>query len=122
PHPKEFERLAGSWKSDEEKMEMLRDYAIQHQVVCLLKGMHSIVATPSGNLYFNSTGNNGMATAGTGDVLLGIITSLCAQGYESSKAAVIGAYYHGLAGNSAAKHFGVSALNSTDLLNYLKIE
>ncbi len=119
PHPKEFERLAGKWSHDFEKLDMLRSFASKYGVVTVLKGAHTAVCTPAGRCYFNSTGNPGMATAGSGDVLTGIITGLLTQGCSPEKAAVLGVYLHGLAGDLAAKQLGQRSLIAGDLIDFL---
>jgi NAD(P)H-hydrate epimerase len=119
PHPKEFERLAGETSGEYERLEVLQKFAREHQVVVVLKGAHSAIATPLGELYFNSSGNPGMATGGTGDVLTGIITSLLAQKYTSVEAAVLGVYFHGLAGDYAAREHGFNALTASDVISHL---
>jgi len=116
PHPKEFERLAGKWKDDFERLQKQREFAMKNQVVVVLKGAHTSICTPRGDCYFNSTGNPGMATAGSGDVLTGILTSLLAQGYSSVEAAILGVYLHGLAGDLAARKLGVEALIAGDIV------
>jgi NAD(P)H-hydrate epimerase len=110
PHPKEFERLAGKWKNDFERLEMQRQFAVKYGVVVVLKGAHTSVCLPDGNCYFNSTGNSGMATAGSGDVLTGLITGLIAQSYPPATAAIMGVFIHGLAGDIASKKTGGHAL------------
>lgn len=102
PHPKEFERLAGSSNNHFERLEQLKHFAQQHQVVVVLKGAHTAIALPNGEVYFNSTGNPAMATAGSGDVLTGFIVALLAQGYLAHQAAILGVYLHGQAGDQAA--------------------
>ncbi len=119
PHPKEFERLAGKWSDDFEKIEMQRDFARKYNVIVVLKGAHTSICLPSGKCYFNSTGNPGMATAGSGDVLTGIITSLLAQKYSPEKAAVLGVYVHGSAGDIAAKQEGQISMLAGDIINNL---
>ena len=116
PHPKEFERLAGKWDNDFERLEKQREFAKRNQVVVVLKGAHTSICTPRGDCYFNSTGNPGMATAGSGDVLTGILTALLAQGYASVEAAVLGVYLHGLAGDLAAKKLGQEAVIAGDII------
>lgn len=101
PHPKEFERLVGSTANHFERLQALLDFAKQHRVYVVLKGAHTAIATPEGECYFNSSGNPYMATAGSGDVLTGIITALLAQGYTSFESALLGVYYHGKAGDMA---------------------
>jgi len=116
PHPKEFERLAGKWNNDFERLEKQRLFAEKYQVVVVLKGANTSICTPQGDCYFNSTGNPGMATAGSGDVLTGILTSLLAQGYSSVEAAILGVYLHGLAGDLAAKKLGMEAMIAGDII------
>lgn len=106
PHPKEFERLFGTFENDFSKAEFLREFCLTNELIVVLKGAHSIVGTPDGILYFNSTGNPGMATAGSGDVLTGVITSLLGQNYSPSSAALVGVFVHGLAGDIALEKLG----------------
>ncbi|RPD90698.1 NAD(P)H-hydrate dehydratase [Aureibaculum marinum] len=94
PHPKEFERLVGKWKDDYDKLEKLRLFAKKHKIIVVLKGAFTAIAH-EGELYFNSTGNPALATAGSGDVLTGIITGLIAQKYHPFEAALLGVYLHG---------------------------
>jgi ADP-dependent NAD(P)H-hydrate dehydratase / NAD(P)H-hydrate epimerase len=119
PHPKEFERLFGKSKDDFERLELLRNKAKTLKINILLKGAHTIIADTEGVCYFNSTGNAGMATAGSGDVLTGIITGLLAQDYEPSDAAILGVYLHGLAGDFAAEKVGQEALIAGDIIENL---
>ncbi len=120
PHPKEFERLFGQTSNDFERQGLQGRKAQELGVYILLKGAHSCVATPDGTFYFNSTGNPGMATAGSGDVLTGIITGLLAQGYSAKQAAILGMYLHGLAGDFAAEEvMGQEALIASDLIDNL---
>ncbi|PJB13554.1 MAG: bifunctional ADP-dependent NAD(P)H-hydrate dehydratase/NAD(P)H-hydrate epimerase [Flavobacteriales bacterium CG_4_9_14_3_um_filter_40_17] len=100
PHPKELERLIGTWKDDFEKIEKTQDFARRHQLVVLIKGAHTLIVTQD-DIWINSTGNPGMASAGSGDVLSGIITGFLAQGYATNEAAILGVYLHGLAGDLA---------------------
>jgi len=115
PHPKEFERLVGKWDNDFEKIEKQREFVRRFNIYLVLKGAYTSIATPDGMCYFNSTGNTGMATAGSGDLLTGIITGLLSQGYSPGKAAVLGVYIHGLAGDLAAKKFGQEAMLTGDM-------
>lgn len=119
PHPGEFKRLAGEWNDDEEKLNLQMQFTKEHQVVVVLKGAHTSVSTPDGQLYFNSTGNAGMAKGGSGDVLTGIIASLRAQHYTALQAALLSVYIHGLAGDMAAEHLGQTAMNAGDIIRYL---
>jgi NAD(P)H-hydrate epimerase len=120
PHPKEFERLVGKWQNDFDKLQLLRNFSKRYNVYVVLKGANTATCFPDGNIYFNSTGNPGMATAGSGDVLTGIITGLLAQGYSSGQAAVIGVFIHGLAGDIAAKKSGFEAMVARDLVEALR--
>ena len=95
------------------------NFARQYNIVLALKGNQTIVARPDGDYYINETGNTGMATGGTGDVLTGMIASFIGQGVEPFDAAILGTYFHGLAGDMAAKEKGVLSLIATDLLNKL---
>lgn len=117
PHPKEFERLVGKWSNDFEKLEMQKEFAFRYQCYVILKGAYTTVATPEGRLYFNSSGNPGMATAGSGDVLTGIILGLLTQNYSSIEAALIGVFLHGLAGDIAAKRFSQPAMLAGDIVS-----
>lgn len=119
PHPKEFERLAGKWTNDFEKLEMQKSFSSRYKVIVVLKGAHTSVSLPSGELYFNSTGNPGMATGGTGDVLTGMITSLLGQGYVQENAAIMGVYLHGLAGDLAAEEIGEIGMVATDITDFI---
>lgn len=119
PHPKEFERLFGKSKNEYERNEKALLKAKTMKCFIVLKGHHTFIATPSGHGYFNSTGNAGMATAGSGDVLSGIITGLLAQGYSSEHSAVLGVYLHGLAGDIAAEKFSKEAMIASDIIDCL---
>jgi NAD(P)H-hydrate epimerase len=119
PHPKEFERLAGAWRHDFERLERQSALAQQRGAVVVVKGRHTTIATPDGNLYFNSTGNPGMATAGSGDVLTGMITALRAQGLPPADSALAGVYLHGLAGDKAAEKLGEISLIASDIISYV---
>ena len=94
PHPKELERLIGSWENDYEKLEKIKTFSIKYKCIIVLKGAHSVVVQ-NDQFYFNSTGNPALATAGTGDVLTGIITGLIAQKYSALEAAILGVFLHG---------------------------
>ncbi|MCW3805990.1 NAD(P)H-hydrate dehydratase [Plebeiibacterium marinum] len=119
PHPKEFERLAGKWKNEMHRLEILKDFCKQYNVITILKGAHTVVALPDGNCYFNSSGNPGMATAGSGDVLTGIILALLAQGYSEKDAALAGVYIHGMAGDHALKNESEESLIASDIITNL---
>src|SRR5215204_5623 len=116
PHPKEFERLFGESKNDFERIERALENAKLLNCLIVLKGHHSFIATPAGKGYFNNTGNAGMATAGSGDVLTGVITSLLAQEYTSEDASILAVYLHGLAGDIAANEFSKEAMIAGDII------
>ncbi len=114
PHPRELERLLGKWKDDFQKLEKTRIFSKKHKVIVVIKGAHTI--TVSGDkLFVNNTGNPGMATAGSGDVLSGVITGLISQGYPPLKAAVFGVYLHGRAGDIAAEKLSAQGMISGDI-------
>jgi NAD(P)H-hydrate epimerase len=115
PHPKEFDRLAGESTDSFERHVKQRDFAAKHHVVVVLKGAHTGVAAPDGAYWFNTTGNPGMATGGSGDVLTGLITGLLAQGLSSLDAALAGVYLHGLAGDLAAEASSEEAMIAGDI-------
>ena len=119
PHPKEFERLTGPWKDDFERLKILRELAVSLKSVVVLKGAHTSIATGKGVVWFNSTGNPGMATGGTGDVLTGILTGLLAQKYTADEAAIVGVFLHGLAGDLAVSECGMDALIASDIIAHL---
>ena len=91
-HPKEFERLVGSWKTEQEKLKLLIQFSANHNLICILKGAHSAIALPDGNIWFNGSENPAMATAGSGDVLTGIIGGLLAKGYNPIEASLMGVF------------------------------
>lgn len=119
PHPKEFTRLCGNFKNDLQKLELLRQFCAKYKVVMLIKGAHTAICIPGGTIYFNTTGNPGMATAGAGDVLTGLITGLMAQGYSPQRAAIFGVYIHGLAGDIAAKKYGKPSMQASDIIEHI---
>jgi NAD(P)H-hydrate epimerase len=119
PHPTEFERLFGKTKTDEERLRLAKEKSAEHKIYIVLKGHNTLISTPDKKLYFNSTGNAGMATGGSGDVLTGILTGLLAQGYSSLETCLLGIYLHGLAGDIAAKIFSEEAMIAGDIINYL---
>jgi NAD(P)H-hydrate epimerase len=117
PHPKEFERIAGKTGNHFERLQLQREFSIKFGVHVVLKGAFTSVTTPDGRAFFNSTGNPGMATAGSGDVLTGIITGLLAQQYTPLESAILGVYLHGLAGDIAGAENGFEALIAGDIVN-----
>ncbi len=119
PHPGELERLTGPWKDDFEKLEKVRQLSRKHTLILVIKGAHTAIILPDGRTFFNSTGNYGMATGGSGDVLTGIITSLLAQRYSPEDAAVTGVYLHGLAGDLATRKIHPKSLIASDIIEHL---
>ena len=110
PHVGEFDRLAGKSDTSFSRLKKARQYAKETNCIVILKGAFSAICSPEGKVYFNSTGNPGMATAGSGDVLTGILTGLLAQSYSPEEAAQLGVFIHGLAGDIAAKESEESLL------------
>jgi len=119
PHPKEFERIFGEGKNDFDRIQLAFQKAKELNVVIVLKGHHTFIATPDGKAFFNNTGNAGMATGGSGDVLTGILTGLLAQGYNSVDTAILGVYLHGVAGDCAAKKISEEAMIAGDIIENL---
>jgi ADP-dependent NAD(P)H-hydrate dehydratase / NAD(P)H-hydrate epimerase len=119
PHPGEFERLAGKWSDGFERNHKQRDFAIKHNVIVVLKGRYTAIADPGGFIYYNSTGNPGMAKGGSGDVLTGLITGLCARGLSKLEAAIAGVFIHGLAGDQVAEALTEEAMTAGDIVRFL---
>ena len=119
PHPKELDRMEGNSADSYERLVKASNLAERIQGYVILKGHYSALCMPDGHVIFNSTGNAGMATAGSGDVLTGIITGLLARGYKQEEACLLGMYLHGLAGDIAAKELGEESLIASDLIQYL---
>ncbi len=134
PHPREFDRLVSGLPGGEEKMRKNRDkennpgysrhleqigFAMKYKLIIILKGAHTSIAFPDGNCWFNTNGNPGMATAGSGDVLTGIILSLLGQGYTPGNSALLGVYLHGLAGDLAAEASSEESLIAGDIIESL---
>ncbi|MBO4660482.1 MAG: NAD(P)H-hydrate dehydratase [Prevotella sp.] len=120
PHPKEFDRIVGtSCNGEYERLHKAQEMAENLHAFILLKGHYSALCMPDGHILFNTTGNSGMATAGSGDVLTGIITGLLARGYNAGDACTVGMYLHGLAGDLAAKDLGKESLIARDIIKYL---
>ncbi len=119
PHPKEFERLFGKTDNSMQRIELQREMSQRYNIIIVLKGANTSITFPSGVCFFNSTGNPGMATAGSGDVLTGIILSLLAQRYTPEEAAVIGVFMHGRAGDRAAEIRGMESVIARDIVKAL---
>ena len=115
PHLKELERLIGKWNSDQEKIQKTTDFSEKYKLIIVMKGAPTIIIDGQ-NCYENSTGNAALATAGSGDVLTGIITSLLAQSYEPLDAAIIGVYLHGLTADIALPKTGFQSFIASDII------
>lgn len=116
PHPREFERLVGKWSDSFERQRLQLEFSKKFTCYVVLKDHYTCITSPDGKSYFNSTGNAGMATAGSGDVLTGMLTGLLAQGYSSRDAALMGVYLHGAAGDIAAGIISMEAMTATDII------
>ena len=114
-----MERLFGKSASDFDRIQLALAKAKELHVIIVLKGHHTFIATPDQKGFFNSTGNAGMATGGSGDVLTGILTGLLAQGYSSVETAILGVYLHGLAGDLAADKLSMEAMIAGDIIDNL---
>ncbi|OQP58767.1 NAD(P)H-hydrate dehydratase [Niastella populi] len=119
PHPKEFERLFGKTANDYDRIQTALQKAAEYNLYLVLKGRYTFIASPDGKGYFNSSGNAGMASGGTGDVLTGIITGLLAQKYPPQQAAIAGVFLHGLSGDLAAAYTSQPSLIASDLVDFL---
>ena len=119
PHIGEFKKLCGDFKSDEEMLEKQLEFAVKYQLIVILKGAHTSIINQKKDIFFNITGNSGMATAGSGDVLCGIILSLLAQGYNPTDAACLSVFLHGKAGDLSLKRNSKESLIASDIINYL---
>lgn len=119
PHPKELDRMEGQCIDSYERLSKACQLAERLQGYVILKGHHTAVCMPDGHVALNTTGNAGMATAGSGDVLCGLITGLLAQGYDQRSASLLGVFLHGLAGDLAANDLGEESLIASDLIDYL---
>ncbi len=119
PHPKELDRLEGHSADTYERLSKARNLAERLKSYVVLKGHYTAICCPDGHVMFNSTGNAGMATAGSGDVLTGILTGLLARGYKPQDACIVGVYLHGLAGDLAARKLGEESLIASDIIKYL---
>ncbi len=119
PHPKEFERLFGETKNEFEQQDLAMKMSVKYRIYIILKGHFTFISSPDGKGCYNTNGNSGMATAGSGDVLTGIITGLLAQKYTTERAAVFGVFLHGLAGDLAAKTISEEALTASDIHQHI---
>jgi NAD(P)H-hydrate epimerase len=119
PHPKEFERLTTKAANSSERLALQKEFSIKHKVYVVLKGAHTSISCPDGTIFFNSTGNPGMAKGGSGDSLTGIITAFMAQLYSPEQSCILGVYLHGLAGDFAAHHHSEESMTASDLIDHL---
>ncbi len=118
PHFAEFERLVGKSSDDFDRLDRAKQFAQRYSVILVLKGHHTVVTLPDGRQFFNTTGNSGMATAGSGDVLTGLLLSLLAQGYTPEHAALLGVFLHGAAGDAYARDNDSRTLIASDIPQY----
>lgn len=121
PHPKEFERIFGASRSSFDRLMKAQEAAQRYKIIIVLKGANTVIALPDARLYFNTTGNQGMATAGAGDVLTGMIVALLAQGYSSENAAKVAVYLHGLAGDFAIGKQSMESLIASDIIDNIGV-
>ena len=118
PHPKELERLIGKWKNDFDKLKKVKAFSKKYSAIVVIKGANTITVFQD-KLYVNTTGNPGLSTAGSGDVLTGIITGLISQGYTPVIATVFGVYLHGKSADIAVEDFGYQSLIASHVIDYL---
>ena len=119
PHPKEFDRLFGQHDNDFDRLTAAKELSRSLNVILVLKSHYTAIVTPTGVVYFNTTGNAGMARGGSGDVLTGMITALISQNYSPTDAAVLGVYLHGLAGDFASNALSQQAMVAGDIITFL---
>lgn len=119
PHPKELERLIGTWKDDFDKIAKAKAFVKAYKLILVIKGANTMIVFQD-KIFINSTGNPGLATAGTGDVLTGIITGLIAQGYDPVAATVFGVYLHGKSADIALNDFGYQSLIASNVIEYIR--
>lgn len=119
PHPAELKRMGNHCTDSYTTLAEAREMACRHKIYIILKGHFTAICTPTGKTFFNPTGNSGMATAGSGDVLSGIITALLAGKYTQEEACLLGVYVHGLAGDLAAAELGEDSMTASDIIRYL---
>ena len=119
PHPKEFERLTEKHSDDFERLKAAKHFSLKYNCILILKGAHSAVCMPDGNVFFNSSGNAGLAKGGSGDALTGIILGLLSRGYNAPQAALIGTFIHGYAADLCIKKKSVESLLISDVIEML---
>jgi hydroxyethylthiazole kinase-like uncharacterized protein yjeF len=118
PHPKELERLIGTWTDDFDKLKKVKSFSKKHNAIVVIKGANTITVFDN-KLYINTTGNPGLATAGSGDVLTGVITGLISQGYNPLVASIFGVYIHGKSADIAVEDFSYQSLIASHVIDYL---
>ena len=118
PHPRELERLVGPWTDDFDKLQKVKAFSKKYSCVVVIKGAHTVTVFKE-KLYVNTTGNPGLATAGSGDVLTGIITGLMAQRYDPLTASMFGVYLHGKSADIAVEDFGYQSVMAGHVIDYL---
>ncbi len=118
PHKKELERIVGKWNSEDEKIEKVKAFSLKNELIIVVKGAPTQIVFGE-TVFENTTGNQALATAGSGDVLTGIITGLLAQSYEPLDAAIIGVYLHGLTADISSPDMGYESFIATDIINTL---
>jgi len=119
PHPKEFERLFGPTENSFERLEKQKTQSAIHKIIIICKGRYTTITTPEGKVFFNMSGNSGLAKGGSGDVLTGILTSLLAQGYSPESAAVFGVFIHGYSADLLAEKIGKAGILPGDVIENL---
>ena len=119
PHPGELRRLTGDFRDPEDMIDKAIGLATENNITVVVKGAPTVTVSPAGTLFVNTTGNPGMATGGSGDVLTGMVLALLAQGYNHDEAAFIAVYIHGLAGDIAARRLSMTAMTSADIADSL---
>jgi len=122
PHIKEFDRLVGKSQNTFERLKKQKEFSQKHRCIVVLKDAYTCISSLEGKLFFNTSGNQGMATGGSGDVLTGIITGLLAQKYKPLYAAIIAVYFHGKAGDKAFRNKGYNSLIASDIIEHLNIK
>ncbi|MBP7102084.1 MAG: NAD(P)H-hydrate dehydratase [Bacteroidales bacterium] len=120
PHPKEFERLVGKAANSFHRLNLQREFSNKYQCIVVLKGAHTSISIPNGNVYFNSTGNPGMAKAGSGDVLTGMLLALLAQHYSPIEATIMAVFNHGKAADMVAKKISYESMIASDIIDEIK--
>ena len=121
PHPLEFKRLVGEWQNDFDKLQKQIEFSLKYSVNVVVKGAHSCITNTKGEVFFNDTGNPGMATAGSGDVLTGILAGLLAQGISPENTLKAGVFIHGVAGDLAASKMGQMSMIASDIIDCLPV-